>query len=588
MLKAPFIRLIRREASIPLSRPTWAAAVAALANVLALAIAISVAQQLSQGRSGTGGGSSGIGGISRISDGISRIGDGISGLDEGLSGLGAASPGGFSSFLLYLVVIILSIFASRYMIFTTSQIVEDAVHKIRVRIARKIAACELAAFEKIGRGAVYSCLSRDTEVLSDMSIHVIYGTQMGLLGIFICIYLVFVSLLAFVLVVAFMLAAAFILMGQRKALIRDMGAAAASGNKLLEIITHLLDGFKEVKLNNRRRDHLLSEVDNVSGSAHGSKMAARTTLASYSIFSSMSFYVLLGVTMFLLPVLSSSFSQNVVQVSTAVLFIMGPVLGVAGALASFESVNQSSKNLEEMEKVLDDAVSSSTERVAGAVLALESLGLQDLEFDYLDAEGAPLFSMGPLGLGVAAGETVFFIGGNGSGKSTLLKLLTALYEPRSGALLANGSPVLDENRQSFREQIATVFSDYHLFNRLYGLEHVDDVRANQMIDHLGLGGKTRVKDGRFETLELSGGQRKRLGFLVALLEDRPVLVLDEVAADQDPEFRRRFYHELLPELQREGKTLLLASHDDRYFRAADRLVVLDEGKIREIVEPEKT
>jgi putative ATP-binding cassette transporter len=237
-----------------------------------------------------------------------------------------------------------------------------------------------------------------------------------------------------------------------------------------------------------------------------------------------------------------------------------------------------------MEKVLDDNASASTESADGAALPLESLAVRHLEFDYRDAEGARLFQLGPLDLEIAAGETVFFVGGNGSGKSTLLKLLTSLYEPRSGSLLVNDGPLLDENRQSYREQVGAVFSDYHLFGRLYGLEHVTDAQANEMIDFLGLHGKTRVEDGKLETLDLSGGQRKRLGFLVALLEDRPILVLDEVAADQDPDFRRRFYDEILPELQRRGKTLLLATHDDLYFHAADRLVVLDEGKIREIVE----
>ena len=73
--------------------------------------------------------------------------------------------------------------------------------------------------------------------------------------------------------------------------------------------------------------------------------------------------------------------------------------------------------------------------------------------------------------------------------------------------------------------------------------------------------------------------------IVALLEDRPLYVFDEWAADQDPEFRRYFYEELIPALKRQGKAVLAVSHDDRYFHCADRVVTMDYGKIRSIQRP---
>jgi putative ATP-binding cassette transporter len=65
------------------------------------------------------------------------------------------------------------------------------------------------------------------------------------------------------------------------------------------------------------------------------------------------------------------------------------------------------------------------------------------------------------------------------------------------------------------------------------------------------------------------------------LEDRPVVVLDEWAADQDPTFRRVFYEQLLPEMKRHGKTLIVISHDDAYFHVADRVIEMDAGRIIE-------
>ena len=94
--------------------------------------------------------------------------------------------------------------------------------------------------------------------------------------------------------------------------------------------------------------------------------------------------------------------------------------------------------------------------------------------------------------------------------------------------------------------------------------------------------KTSFEGGRFTKRNLSTGQKKRLAMVLALLEDRPIFVLDEWAADQDPEFRRYFYESLLPALKQKGKTVIAVSHDDRYFHCADRVVIMDYGAIRSI------
>ena len=86
-------------------------------------------------------------------------------------------------------------------------------------------------------------------------------------------------------------------------------------------------------------------------------------------------------------------------------------------------------------------------------------------------------------------------------------------------------------------------------------------------------------DGRFSTLDLSTGQRKRLAMVAALLDDKPIYIFDEWAADQDPGFRRYFYEGLLGELKARGKTVLAVTHDDRYFGVADRVVKRGEGGV---------
>ena len=78
------------------------------------------------------------------------------------------------------------------------------------------------------------------------------------------------------------------------------------------------------------------------------------------------------------------------------------------------------------------------------------------------------------------------------------------------------------------------------------------------------------------------GQRKRIAMVVALLEDRPLYIFDEWAADQDPEFRHYYYEQLSPRPQAPRKNRLAISHDDRYFHCADRVVTLDYGTVRSI------
>ncbi|HNC99305.1 MAG TPA: cyclic peptide export ABC transporter, partial [Myxococcota bacterium] len=91
--------------------------------------------------------------------------------------------------------------------------------------------------------------------------------------------------------------------------------------------------------------------------------------------------------------------------------------------------------------------------------------------------------------------------------------------------------------------------------------------------------KVRIEDGRFSSVDLSTGQRKRLAMVVALLQDRPVFVFDEWAADQDPEFRDTYYRRILPDLKRRGKTVVCVTHDDQFFHLADRRLVIDAGRV---------
>ena len=140
----------------------------------------------------------------------------------------------------------------------------------------------------------------------------------------------------------------------------------------------------------------------------------------------------------------------------------------------------------------------------------------------------------------------------------------------------------DSTRDEYRALISGIFFDYHLFRRLYGIHDPDSAEVGRLLRQFRLENKTGLSDGEFKTLELSGGQRRRLALVVSLLEKRPIMLLDEWTAEQDPEFRRKFYEELLPEIMQAGATVVVITHDDRYLDELNlpaRRIRMDEGRI---------
>jgi putative ATP-binding cassette transporter len=264
---------------------------------------------------------------------------------------------------------------------------------------------------------------------------------------------------------------------------------------------------------------------------------------------------------------------------TVVLFLIGPIVNVIGSASAFASASAACAQMVDLEKQLE-AASVSSRDSSEQVRRFDEIRLQAAAYRHGgDGEGG--FQVGPLDLSLRRGEMLFVSGGNGSGKSTVLKLLTALYLPQQGEIVLDGATVGPERREAYQSLFSTAFSDFHLFERTFGLGDLDEAEVAAWLAKMGLAGKTALNNRRFDTILLSTGQRKRLALVVAMLEDRPIYVLDEFAADQDPEFRRKFYDEILPAMLERGKTVVVVTHDERYFDRATRRVIMDEGRIVE-------
>jgi putative ATP-binding cassette transporter len=248
------------------------------------------------------------------------------------------------------------------------------------------------------------------------------------------------------------------------------------------------------------------------------------------------------------------------------------------------SANAAADRIEQLERAMRATVSSVESRELPALKRFRKIEMRRIMFRYVDRFSETAFQIGPIDFELEPGELVFITGGNGSGKSTFLRVLSGLYPPDSGEIILDDRLIYDFTRDEYRSLIAGIFFDYHLFKRLYGIVEPNPGEVERLLTQFRLADKTGLAGDEFRTLDLSGGQRRRLALIVSLLEKRPILLLDEWTAEQDPEFRRKFYDELLPDLMKAGTTVVVITHDDRYLDELDlpaRRIRMDEGRIVE-------
>jgi putative ATP-binding cassette transporter len=341
----------------------------------------------------------------------------------------------------------------------------------------------------------------------------------------------------------------------------------------------LTEGIKELKLHRGWRETFFSTLLRPRVQSM-QREAARGEIiwTAAGSWGQILFFVFIGIVLFVVPVLRPTSAGVLTGYTLTILYLMGPLEYILNTLPRLSLADIAVKKIEALssslaEQTLDEAASP-----AGTGQSWQLLELEGLTHSYRREGEETEFTMGPLDLRVRPGELIFITGGNGSGKTTLAKLLVGLYVPQSGRIFLDGEPVTDENRDDYRQLFSVVFSDYYLFDSLLGEGGTDaDAKAKEYLARLQLDRHVRVEGGKFSTVELSQGQRKRLALLTAYLDNRPIYVFDEWAADQDPQFKEIFYLQLLAGLKAAGKTVLVITHDDRYYHVADRVVKLNYG-----------
>jgi putative pyoverdin transport system ATP-binding/permease protein len=288
---------------------------------------------------------------------------------------------------------------------------------------------------------------------------------------------------------------------------------------------------------------------------------------------------------FVAPNLSDTLGgASIAKTTTALLFVVGACFGLVQSIPILLNANAAANRIDQLEKSLMATLVEHERRVIAAPKSFEQIEMRNIEFRYTDRFSDTVFKIGPIDFTLRRGELVFIVGGNGSGKSTFLRVFSGLYPPDSGEVLLDGRPVNNANRDEYRGLMSAIFFDYHLFQRLYGIPDAAPSDVDRLLAQFRLADKTSLTKGEFRTLDLSGGQRRRLALIVSLLENRPIMLLDEWTAEQDPEFRLKFYDELLPDMMRAGATIVVITHDDRYLdelHLPARRIKMDYGRIVE-------
>lgn len=457
-----------------------------------------------------------------------------------------------------------------------------AIAQLRRDLMRKVLGVPLRKLEELGTPRILAALTDDVfNVAQSLEAIPIITVNVAIL-FFGTIYLGFLSwkILLGIMVVVVIGAITYRLIVASA--FRSLRLAREVQDRLYGQFRALTEGIKELKLHRNRRGQFLARNIRETTETHEKyNVAAELRFITAQTWSHFLYSAVIGLVLFLVPALGSFSQQTLTGYVVTTLYLMGPLAGTLSSFSLFGRADVAIRKIEDLGVSLaENSIEDCPIEQSRDEPLFESIQLAGVVHAYHAEQEDSNFVLGPIDLTFHPGELVFLVGGNGSGKSTLAKIITGLYLPEAGEIRLDGESVTNKNRDQYRQLFSAVFADFFLFDNLLGLEHPDlDTQARDYLKKFHLQHKVKINNGSLSTTSVSQGQRKRLALLTAYLEDRPFYLFDEWASDQDPWFKKVFYTELLLELKSRGKTVLVISHDDRYFDVADRIIKLDYGKL---------
>jgi putative ATP-binding cassette transporter len=480
-------------------------------------------------------------------------------------------------FFYYVLIMTVYLLGQRYAQINLIKFTREIIDDIRGRLIAKIFSTSYQRFERIDKGKIYTTLNDDVETVgrSADQITMLITNVFTSAGAF--LYLASMAFWTAIILFALILAIASVYYLVSRSTVVYFEQARDIRNTFMSLINGIVDGYKEISMHRNKKMEYTADVEEVAREYKEKTATAGIRFVNAFLIGESMLVILLGGIVFAIPRLFPSVQTYVIMSFVIiVLYLIGPVNAILGAIPSVIQLKIAWKRIQRFLETIPANLDLKRMPVPLSE-EVQSIKLEGVRFKYESNAGDPSFEIGPINLSVKKGEVLFIIGGNGSGKTTLAKLLIGLYEPLEGRVLINDKPL--ESLQ-LSECFSAVFSPVYLFEKLYGLD--TEGKAEEIQKHLKrlhLEEKVRISDKRYSTIDLSGGQRKRLTLLQCYLEDSPIYLFDEWAADQDPEYRNFFYRILLPEMKTLGKIVIAITHDDNYFDVADRVLKMRQGKL---------
>ena len=428
---------------------------------------------------------------------------------------------------------------------------------------------------------VYTAVLHDVHILNDASLSILQFLTSSILAISCFIYLLTISWALFLITLVI---ASLGIVIYRISVIKNVAKFQVSReleNKFQENFNAIMNGFKEIFMEPRKGWHMYEEkIGGIARKMKANNIGAFTGFINNQVTGQILFYVLISSVLLVFSVKLNIKPSDTVSFVFTLLYLLGSIETIMVLLPTIMRAKVSSNHLLDLKRELEEA--NFDNPVPDIFLTKDDFGdisIRDLRFSY-KSTGSD-FGIGPIDFDIRKGEVIFIYGGHGSGKTTFIHVVLGLCRQTAGDIRLNGATVNDDWYPIYRTAFAVVFSDFYLFNEI----PVNVVLSKQKWDYymqlFELEGKVTLEGRALSTTDLSAGQRKRLALIVALLEEKPVLVLDEWAADQDPYFRRKFYTAIIPLLKEQGITIIAITHDDKYYYCADKLYRMDYGKLTE-------
>jgi putative ATP-binding cassette transporter len=482
------------------------------------------------------------------------------------------------SFAVVCILLPVTRFASEVLL---ARLSAGAAYDLRMYLGKRILSTPLRRLEELGAPRLLAALTNDIPVITNtfssipilcMHITIVVGCL---------VYLGYLSKVLLLVILACMALGIVTYQlpitkgGQYFKLVRE------NWDSLLKHFQGVINGTKELKLHRKRRDAFVSQALEPTASAlRKHSVAGHTIFSAANSWGQVLIFIVIGIMLFIVPMYRAVTPEMLTGYALSILYLMTPFQVILNTMPTFNQASVAMHKIQEIGFSLAQEGEHSPALPIETPLTWNRLDLVGVTHAYRREKEDSHFTLGPIDLSFFPRELVFLIGGNGSGKTTLAKLLVGLYSPEAGEIHLDGQPITGERKELLREHFSVIFADFFLFENLHGLEAPGlDTRAADYLARLHIDHAVQVQDGVLSTVELSAGQRKRLALVIAYLEDRPIYVFDEWAADQDPEFKDVFYYQLLPELKARGKTVFVISHDDRYYHVADRIIKLDYGRV---------